>query len=210
MASSSDTVHDEERLPWLETADEDYQERPSIMRMLPLIMGGLVLIALLVFGYVALSGGGAKPDGNGQLIAAQEGDYKVKPEDAGGRKVEGEGDTSFATSEGKGPKNAKIDLKQVPEAPVTAPGGKPIPAGTSSSALVQLGSFPTAAAANAAWAAASKRFAYVAPLGHSVARAAVNGRTTYRLRVNAGSASAATELCGKLKVAGEACFVPPN
>ncbi|MBY0285202.1 MAG: SPOR domain-containing protein [Sphingomonas sp.] len=210
MASSSDTVHDEERLPWLETADEDYQERPSIMRMLPLIMGGLVLIALLVFGYVALSGGGGKVDGNGQLIAAQEGDYKVKPEDAGGRKVEGEGDTSFATSEGKGPKNAKIDLKQMPEAPVTLRGGKPIPAGTSSSALVQLGSFPTAAAANGAWAAASKRFAYVAPLGHSVEQAAVNGRTVFRLRVNAGSASAATELCGKLKVAGEACFVPPN
>ena len=209
MASTGDSMQDEDRLPWLETADEDYRERPSIARMLPLILGGLIVIALLVFGYIALTNGN-RAEGNGDLIAAQEGDYKVKPEEAGGRKVEGEGDTSFATSEGKGPKNAKIDLKQLPETPVTLPGGKPIPPGTSSSALVQLGSFPTAAAANAAWGAASKRFAYVAPLGHSVEQASVNGRTVFRLRVNAGSASAATELCGKLKVAGEACFVPPN
>ncbi|CAN5718467.1 hypothetical protein BH11PSE6_BH11PSE6_23330 [soil metagenome] len=35
----------------------------------------------------------------------------------------------------------------------------------------------------------------------------MNGNTVYRLRVNAGSANQASELCGKLKVAGEACFV---
>ena len=58
-----------------------------------------------------------------------------------------------------------------------------------------------------AWGQASKRFTYLAPLGKSVQKAEVNGRTVYRLRVNAGSAGAATELCGKLKVAGEACFV---
>jgi hypothetical protein len=210
MASTGETPHDDERLPWLETVDEDYRERPSIMRIVPLILGGLIVVAMILFGYVALSGGGSNTTGNGQLIAAQEGDYKVKPEEPGGRKVEGEGDTSFATSEGKGPKNAKIDLKQVPEAPLTSAGGKPIPPGTSASALVQLGSFPDAASANSAWVAASKRFAYVAPLGHSVEPADVNGRKVFRLRVNAGSASAATELCGKLKVAGEACFIPPK
>ena len=78
----------------------------------------------------------------------------------------------------------------------------------SGGALVQLGSFPTEAAANAEWAAKSRRFAYLAPLGKSVEKAEVNGRTMYRLRVNAGSAGAASTLCGKLKVAGEACFIP--
>lgn len=206
MASAGDLPNDEERLPWLETVDEDYREPPSIMRLVPLMLGGLIVVAMIVFGYVALSTP-AKPEGDGKLIAAQEGNYKVKPEEPGGRKVEGEGDTAFATSEGKGPKDAKIDLKQVPEAPVVA-GSKPAPAGTSGGALVQLGSFPDGATANGAWARAAKRFGYLAPLGHSVEKAEVNGRTVYRLRVNAGSAGAASELCAKLQVAGEACFVP--
>jgi hypothetical protein len=75
---------------------------------------------------------------------------------------------------------------------------------------VQLGSFPSEAEANAAWAKASKRFTYLAPMGKSVQQAEVNGRTVFRLRVNAGSANQATELCGKLKVAGEGCFVANN
>jgi cell division protein FtsN len=73
--------------------------------------------------------------------------------------------------------------------------------------LVQIGSFPNEASANAAWARAAARFLYLAPLGKSVQKAEVNGNTVYRLRVNAGSANQASELCGKLKVAGEACFV---
>jgi hypothetical protein len=73
---------------------------------------------------------------------------------------------------------------------------------------VQLGSFPSAAEANAVWTKQSKRFSYLAALGKSVEPATVNGKTYYRLRVNAGSASAAAELCGKLKVAGEDCFIP--
>ena len=76
-----------------------------------------------------------------------------------------------------------------------------------STALVQLGSFASEGEANAAWTKSSKRFAYLAPLGKSVQKAEVNGRTVFRLRVNAGSVGAASELCGRLKVAGEACFV---
>lgn len=205
MASTGDAPANEDRLPWLETADEEYRERPSIARLLPTILFGLIIAAVLVFAYVALSTP-TKPAGNGQLIAAQEGDYKVKPDVPGGRKVEGEGDTAFATSEGKGPKDAKIDLKQMPEAPMSR--GKSAAGGSSGGALVQLGSFPDAATANGAWAQAAKRFGYLAPLGHSVEKAEVNGRMVYRLRVNAGSAGAASELCGKLQVAGEACFIP--
>jgi hypothetical protein len=33
------------------------------------------------------------------------------------------------------------------------------------------------------------------------------GKTLYRLRVNAGSAAAAADLCGRLRVAGEDCFL---
>ncbi len=212
MESANEGRDEADRLPWLETADEEFVDRPSISRIAPLIMAGLLAVALIVFGYIVVSKP-PKPAGDGQLIAAQEGDYKVKPTEPGGRKIEGEGDMAFATTEGKGAKDAKIDLKQMPETPVigavkgAAAGGAPT-GGASGGSLVQIGSFPDAATANAAWMRAAKRFAYLAPLGHSIERAEVNGRTVHRLRVNAGSVAAAGELCGKLQVAGEACFVP--
>ena len=46
-----------------------------------------------------------------------------------------------------------------------------------------------------------------APLGKSVQPVATGGRTLYRLRVNAGSANQAADICGRLRVAGETCFV---
>lgn len=243
MATSGDfDLRDEDRLPWLETVDEDYAEGPGIIRTIFFVLLGLAAIAAIIYGvyWYQQTHGGQK--GTGALIAAQEGDYKVKPDTPGGMKVEGEGDTAFATSEGQTGGNASIDLKAVPEAPVagkTAPA--PAPALTTKAvadvppsagkltmpepvkvpaklptvtavkgAVVQLGSFPSEADANAAWAKSAKRFAYLAPLGKSVETATVNGRTVYRLRVNAGSAGAASDLCGKLKVAGEGCFIALN
>jgi hypothetical protein len=159
----------------------------------------------------------APAPGNGDLIAAQEGDYKVKPEDPGGLKVEGEGDASVAASGGNGGGNSQIAVTKLPEAPVagtkatanakTGPGSSVATTSGGGGALVQLGAFPSEAAANSAWTRESKRFNYIANLGKSVEKAEVNGRTFYRLKVNAGSAGAAQELCGKLKVAGEACIV---
>jgi cell division septation protein DedD len=177
--------------------------------------------------------------GNGELIAAPAGDYKVKPDEPGGLKVEGEGDTVFATSHGDAG-NSSIDADALPEAPVDgkkvaekAPsltGEKnarlAIPSGAStaaarplpqiaapaapsagSGALIQLGAFPDEGGANAAWSRLSKRFAYLAPLGKSVERGDKDGKPVFRLRVNAGSNGQAKELCGKLKVAGESCYV---
>ncbi|MGY4396882.1 hypothetical protein ACVWZA_002067 [Sphingomonas sp. UYAg733] len=239
MATSNDfDMRDEDRLPWLETVDEDYETGPSPLRIIALIALALAVIAAALFGYQYYHKARGEA-GNGALINAQEGDYKVKPDDPGGLKVEGEGDSAIATSDGAASGDAKINAEAVPEAPVAgtkakagaattgaakavtaipASGGalKAAPtgparsasAGTSGGALVQLGSFPDEASANAAWTKTSKRFTYLAPLGKSVQKADVNGRTMYRLRVNAGSAGQASSLCGKLRVAGEACFVP--
>ena len=89
--------------------------------------------------------------------------------------------------------------------PPVAAGG-----GAGGGAVVQLGSFPNTAAANAAWKQLAGRFGYLAGLGQSIEAAEVNGRTVQRLRVNTGSNAQAREICGKLKVAGEACFVVAN
>lgn len=237
--AEAEGYHDEDRLPWLESAEDDYREGPSMSRLVAMVVLGLLVIAAAIYGYNWWRNhqGAA---GTGELINAQDGDYKVKPDEPGGMKAEGEGDTVFATSQGTSA-NGAIDTKAVSEAPVAGktaaaarPAGKgtakvvaPVPPsggaltartpavaalpaarGGGGSALVQLGSFPSESAANSAWTTLSKRFAYLAPLGKSVERAEVNGRTVFRLRVNAGSAGAADSLCGKLKVAGEACYVP--
>jgi hypothetical protein len=73
--------------------------------------------------------------------------------------------------------------------------------------LVQLGAYPSESLTNAAWDRFTKRFSYLAPLGKVVQPVAKDGKTLYRLRVNAGSANQAAQLCGRLKVAGESCFV---
>lgn len=83
---------------------------------------------------------------------------------------------------------------------------RPAPGGATG-AFVQIGSFPSSAAANTAWKQLSGRFSYLAALGQSIQVAEVNGRTVHRLRVGTGSNAEARQVCGKLKVAGEPCFV---
>ena len=203
-----EALRDEDRLPWLETVDEDYDDRPSGMRVALIALIGLALLAALVFGAYWLRHRATEPSaGTGELIAAPPGDYKIKPEQEGGMKVEGEGDLAFAASEGKRPAQARIDPKQLPEAPVVMPGKGAMPRDAGGGAVVQIGSFPDKAGADAAWARQAKRFVFLGGLGHAVEKAEVAGRTVYRLRVNAGSANGATELCNKLRVAGEACFI---
>ncbi|MDG2535986.1 SPOR domain-containing protein [Sphingomonas sp. HITSZ_GF] len=230
---------DDDRLPWLETVEEDYREGPSFGRILLLILLLLAVIGAGAFGYYWYQKQRSLV-GNGELIAAPAGEYKVKPDEPGGMKVEGEGDTVFATSQGD-TGNSSIDTSALPEAPVDgkkvaekAPsltGEKAakvaIPSGATaaseprrvpalapatasaagSGSLIQLGAFPDEGGANAAWARLSKRFSYLAPLGKSVERGEKDGKAVFRLRVNAGSNSQAKELCGKLKVAGESCYV---
>lgn len=216
-------MRDEDRLPWLETVEDDYEDGPSVVRIALLVLLALAIVAAAIFGYRYYKQHHGV-DGNGALIAAQEGDYKVKPDDPGGLQVEGEGDSAIATSSGT-TGNASIDMKALPEKPVegkkvvapkadagAARSVTAIPpaasAGASGGATVQLGSFGSEAEANGAWGAMSKKYGYLAPLGKSVQSAEVGGKTVYRLRVNAGSAGAATALCSKLAAAGQACFVP--
>jgi cell division septation protein DedD len=241
MSLRSGQGYDEQdRLPWLETAEEDYPQDHSVARFMLLAVLALAVLGTAVLGYLWYQRTQNPINGNGELIKAPAGDYKVKPDEPGGMKAEGEGDTVFATSQGA-TSNSSINVGALPEAPVegtraAAPGGGTAPgtknaklaipgptivgpnasaAGTKlaatrpgSGSLIQLGAFPNEAGANVAWVRLSKRFAYLAPLGKSVERGeAANGSAVWRLRVNAGSNPQARELCGRLKVAGENCFI---
>ena len=220
-----DDPQDVDRLPWLEAVEEeDERAGPSAVKLIAAVVIGLVAIAVIVGGLFWV--GNRSPDGGGtgEIIAAPEGDYKIRPADPGGMNVAGEGDTAFAASEGVEPKG-NLNVDAVPEAPVRpapsparqAPAGapnqarpappapRPAPAAPSTSgATVQLGAFSTQSGATAAWRALSGRFRYLAPLSHSVIPVQAGERTLYRLRASGPDAAG---ICRRLQVAGEDCTI---
>jgi hypothetical protein len=234
-------LRDEDRLPWLETVEPDPEPRGGAGRTVALLLLGAAVLAAVLFG--VWSWRSQRAAGDGTLIAAQEGDYKVRPDDPGGLRVEGEGEEAVKTSNGKPAGDGRVDPRGVPEAPIVTasrpaprPSATPAPARTAvvsvprsggplkaiepmararatvpgaggGGSLVQLGAYPSEATANTAWGQFAKRFGYLAPLGKAVQAVEINGRTLYRLRVNAGSANQAADICGRLRVAGESCFV---
>ena len=220
-ADETGPLDEEDRLPWLEAVDEDEgREGPSALKTIVMVLIGLVVIGAIVGGVFWMGNRDAAENRDEQLIAAPEGDYKVKPDDPGGMPVEGQGGTAFAASEGADPKGA-IDTSAVPEAPVTEvkPKAAPAPAvkqpepkaatpgqaapAAAGGSTIQVGAFPSQAAAEKAWKAMSGRFGYLAPLSHNVVAAQVNGRTWYRLRA---SGAGAADVCNRLRVAGENCI----
>ncbi len=210
----------EQNFPWLEPVeDEDDTPRLSASKMLAGVL--LVLLALaLVAGTMFWLGRRNIGEGSGppELIAAPAGPYKIKPTDPGGLDISGESGTAYATSAGEEP-DAQLDLNAVPEEPVarpqpqqqqqaaaeTLPTAEPqpaVPTGPAGS-TIQLGFFPSQAAANSTWESLSGRFSAVAGAGKVV----VPYQGGYRLRASFGSAAEAGRACQLLKVAGEACFV---
>lgn len=210
-------LNDPDRLPWLETADGyEYDDRASPLRIAVMLLGGLVLLAAIIGAVYWLQRnqiGGA--NGNGQLIAAPAGAYKVKPQDAGGKRFEGEGDSAFAASEGTKTgatlvPAAKIAAAVPPAATVSAPAAAPATnaAPSASAVMVQLGAFGDSAKADAAWAALNKRFGFLAGMNRKIAETNVEGgRKVFRLQAVTANSSEALQLCAKLKVAGENCLI---
>jgi hypothetical protein len=223
---ADDSPLEEDRLPWLEAVEgDDASDGPSPLKLIMGVLIMLVAIGAVVGGLFWMNSrsDSGSATGEPELIKAETGDYKTKPDQAGGMTVEGEGDTAFAASEGADPKGA-INTNGVSEAPMTqtppaappqqapAPAPKaepkqeapaaPAPAPAAGGASIQLGAFSSQAGANAAWKAMSGRFRYLAPLTHSVVPVQSGGKTLYRLRA---SGPGAADICGRLKVAGESC-----
>jgi len=222
-ADEATPLDDEDRLPWLEAVDEEGDsDGPSPLKLIVAVLIGLVAIGGIVGGLFWMGNRDVTEKRDSELIAAPEGDYKVKPDDPGGLNVQGEGDTAFAASEGADP-NGTINTDALPETPVApaptpkvaptpAPAAKPAPAPApepsrtpvAGGVTIQLGAFSSAPGANNAWKALASRFTYLAPLSHSVIPTNNGGRTLYRLRA---SGSDAKGICNRLRVAGEACTI---
>jgi hypothetical protein len=111
----------EDRLPWLEPVEDDAAEYAVPRgRLAGGVIAALVVIAVAVGGLFWLRG--PRPQAASTeiaLIPAPAGNYKTKPENPGGMKVEGQ-DGAAAVSQGADP-NATIDTSATPETPVRAP-----------------------------------------------------------------------------------------
>lgn len=230
-------LDDEDRLPWLEPAyEEDGEGEVSLLRLALFVLAGLALIGLVVGGVYLLRSqiSGAN---EAQLIEAPGGDYKIPAADADAKKFEGEGDASFAASEGI-ERGGTIDPSRLPEAPIVGGASGKAAAGDKASAAGASKSVETAvadrtgdkAAKPAAWAssgAAGGTIQLGAYGSEALAQDAWNrfskrfdylADLTHNVqqvtvggskfyRLRAAAGADASTLCGKLKVAGENCIV---
>lgn len=141
-----------ERLPWLEPVEDedDYYATEGGG------YGGLIVAALLVLVAIALmtaaiiwyrghAGGAA---GNGQVIKAEPGPYKVRPPNPGGMTPDANGEVTYGTSAGQDI-DSPIDLNALPEEPMARPGQAAPAEGQQAPAPAQSGSPPAATPAPA-------------------------------------------------------------
>lgn len=211
----------DEQLPWLEAVeDEDGPAGVSARKMLA-ALAVVVVAALLIAGtfyWLGQRTGGSS--GAPELIRAEPGPYKVKPENPGGLDVAGDSETAYQTSAGADP-DAQLDLSRLSEPPPPAPAKKadsaepPKPAEpappkppaadqpAAKGSVVQLGAFANRAQAERAWTVLSSRFDSVAAMDKRI----VPFSGGIRLRAAASSPDEAKAVCQALKAAGEACFI---
>ena len=223
------TNGDNEALPWLEPVDDEDQPRGvSARKMLAALLMVAIAVAIIA-GTTFYLGRQSKGSGPPELIRAEAGPYKVRPDDPGGLDVAGDSGTAFATGAGEDhdaqldvgkltepppplpdkdgqpkkipPNETKEPAEPVVPAPVT-PGASPAAPG-SVGPTVQLGAYGSTAKAETAWRMLSSRFPAVAALSKQV----VPYSGGFRLRAGAGSAAEAKAACAAVTAGGENCFV---
>src|SRR5215218_7717734 len=109
----------DDALPWLEAVeDEDNPPAVSARKMLAALVLVLVGVAI-VAGTLFWLGRQDKGSGPPQLIRAEPGPYKVRPDNPGGLDVAGDSGTAYATGAGED-NDALLDVSKMPEPPPPA------------------------------------------------------------------------------------------
>lgn len=92
-----------DRLPWLESDDDEEYEGVDHKRVAMAVLAGLALTGAAVggFWYFTHRVDNGAPVADGSVIAAPSENYKEAPKDPGGKQFAGTGDSSFAVSQGQ-------------------------------------------------------------------------------------------------------------
>jgi cell division septation protein DedD len=104
-----------------------------------------------------------------------------------------------APKEAPRPVQPKTIYAPEPQAKTSAPSG--------TGQVLQLGAFSSEARARSAFKSLSERFGYLAGLSPLIVQTERDGKTLYRLRTSAANPVEARDICGRLRVAGEACTI---
>ena len=215
----------DERLPWLESADDiDPDEGFDSGRIIGFVLLGLVSLAMIV-GAVWFASHRGPGEADGSLIRADAGPYKVAPEDPGGKKFAGTGDTSYAVAQGETRRGTIAGEEATPAPGFTATATpkpsasapepkasasasvKPAPVATGGGVGVQVGAYTSAADAETGWAALASRHEALSGVKHRVIEGQADFGRVFRLQAVAGDLAAANALCTKLKASGQGCQV---
>lgn len=201
-------LNEEERLPWLESADDgDDEGGVDTARLMRFVIFGAMLLAA-IFGtlwFVNQRATDAAAVADGSVIKAPAEPYKEVPRDQGGKTFAGTGDSAFAVSEGKS-RLAKLGDPDVPS-PSIAAGANADDSEAMSGVGVQVGAYSTRATAEAGWNRLSASNAAFKGLKHRVIEGSADIGTVYRLQAITPDVAAANALCSTLKSGGIACQV---
>jgi hypothetical protein len=192
---------DDERLPWLESADYEEEQGVDTGRILGFAILGLLAIGLVLGGVWYFGNRTGNPDivADGSTIEAPEGPYKERPEDPGGRIAEGTGDVAPVVGEGRSPE-ARLARPETPTPSVAA-------ARSAEGVAVQVGAFSTRETAERGWATLTRQTGALSGVEHRVVEGQADIGKVFRLQAMAGDAATATALCKALEADGVACQV---
>ena len=216
-------VGTDERLPWLESGDEEDDNRGGIDSSRLVTMGALALLLLVaVVGgiwYVGQNGTGTGPLADGSVIEAPDEPYKQRPEDGGGKTFAGTGDTSFAVGEGQTREGRLAERPVTDTAPKPADGAasdsvetaKPAATATPEASQggvgVQVGAYSKREQAEEGWATLIRQTDALSGVRHRIVEGQADIGRVYRLQAVAGDRASANRLCAALKEDGLNCQV---
>lgn len=204
---------DDDALPWLED-DGDYEDEGGFdARLIWIGLVGLVIIGALLFGawWVLRDRPDAELIADGSTIQAPDGPYKERPENPGGREVDGTGDTAFEVAEGQSTRGRLADSEAPAPSIDMAQGSDAVDDGEEaapgSAVYVQIGAFTSRSDADEAWVNARGRYSALSGLRSRIVEAEVNGATVYRLQAIAPNREAGDTTCRAIRNAGGDCYI---